>query len=147
VDGSVAAVQTPGNPKAHLVLRGGASGPNYSEHHVEAAAAETLREGLARPVWVDCSHGNSGKDHRLQAHACRAVLEQVRSGRNAIGGVLIESNLCEGQQTWQPGQAGSRGVSITDACIGWDESEWLLREVAAAVRTHRRSTGCPTTGR
>lgn len=137
-DGSVAAVQTPGNPNAHLVLRGGASGPNYSELQVEAAAAVTLREGLARPIWVDCSHGNSGKDHRLQAHACRAVLEQVRAGRNAIGGLLIESNLREGQQTWQVGQAGSRGVSITDACIGWDESEWLLGEIAAAVRTHRR---------
>jgi 3-deoxy-7-phosphoheptulonate synthase len=146
-DGSVAAVQTHGNPNAHLVLRGGASGPNYSEQHVEAAAGATLRKGLARPVWVDCSHGNSGKDHRLQAHACRAVLEQVRAGRNAIGGLLIESNLCEGQQTWQAGQAGPRGVSITDACIGWGESEWLLGEIAAAVRTQRRSMGCHMTPR
>ena len=140
-DGSVAAVQTRGNANAHLVLRGGTSGPNYGKHHIASAGAASVREGLARPVWVDCSHGNSGKDHRLQAHACRAVLEQVRAGRNTIGGLLIESNLCEGQQTWQAGQPRARGVSITDACIGWKESEWLLGEIAAAVRTSRRLNG------
>ena len=83
----------------------------------------------------------------LAALLNREAAAKASPARNAIGGLLIESNLCEGQQTWQADQAGSRGVSITDACIGWEESEWLLEEVAAAVRTHRRSTGCHTTGR
>jgi 3-deoxy-7-phosphoheptulonate synthase len=88
---------------------------------------------------VDCSHDNSGKDHTRQGEVCRAVLEQVRSGRNAILGLLLESNLEAGRQPWEPGATLRRGVSITDACIGWDETEALLHEIAAAVRDPRRT--------
>ena len=96
---------------------------------------------------VDCSHDNSGKDHTRQAPICREVLGQFRAGQDALMGLLIESNLRPGRQSWGEGANLEYGVSITDACIGWEESEWLLEEVAAAVRTHRRSTGCHTTGR
>lgn len=135
--GTVRIRRTPGNRLAHLVLRGGASGPNYRPLDIANAAAGCVREDLARPVWVDCSHGNSGKDHRLQAHVCRAVLEQLRSERNAIGGLLIESNLRAGNQAWKPDVPLQRGVSITDACIGWRETEWLVGEIAGAVRATR----------
>ena len=143
-NGDVRIRRTPGNPLAHVVLRGGAKGPNYSARDIQAAADGCAREGLARPVWVDCSHGNSGKDHRLQAHVCRAVLEQVRLGQNAIGGLLVESNLLSGNQVARAGGPLERGVSITDACIGWRETDWLLGEIAGAVRAQARPR-CPAT--
>jgi len=140
-NGDVSVRRTSGNLEAHLVLRGSDHGTNYGECDIEAAADRCRRPELRRPVWVDCSHGNSGKDHRLQAHACRAVLEQFRKGQNAIGGLLVESNLLPGNQPWRPGEPLERGISITDACIGWCETEWLLEEVADAVRFARTLPG------
>jgi 3-deoxy-7-phosphoheptulonate synthase len=83
---------------------------------------------------VDCSHDNSGKDHTRQVATGRQVLDQVRSGQTGILGLLLESNLEAGRQDWKPGAPLRRGVSITDACMGWDETADLLREAAAAVR-------------
>jgi len=90
-------------------------------------------QGLARPVMIDCSHENSGKVHDRQPEVCREVLHQVRSGQNHILGLMLESNLEPGNQPWTPGAELRRGVSITDACIGWDETEALLDEMAEAV--------------
>ncbi len=139
-DGSSAVVSTKGNRDCHLVLRGGSAGPNFDAESVARAVAmasegEACDSEIRRPVLVDCSHGNSQKDHRRQAEACRAVLEQFRSGQNGLLGVMLESNLEEGRQDWSPDTRLRRGVSITDACIGWEATEELLNELAEAVRS------------
>jgi len=133
-DGRSAVVSTSGNPDRHLVLRGGTAGPNHDADSVAAAAARVAEEGLPRPVMVDCSHGNSRKDPTRQPLVCRDVLAQMRRGRPEILGIMLESNLDAGNQGWIPGQTLRRGVSITDACLGWDETAELLNEMASAVR-------------
>ncbi|RMF20290.1 MAG: 3-deoxy-7-phosphoheptulonate synthase [Deltaproteobacteria bacterium] len=132
-DGRAALVRSGGNPDRHLVLRGGDSGPNYSGEHISRAASMVAGEGIERPIMVDCSHGNSGKDPAKQAGVCRAVLEQARRGRREVLGVMLESNLREGSQPWAPREQLAYGVSITDACIGWEETEALLYEMAELV--------------
>jgi 3-deoxy-7-phosphoheptulonate synthase len=133
-DGVTCVVKTTGNPEGHLVLRGGGGTTNYSPEDVARAATHVLEHGLARPILVDCSHDNSQKDHRQQGAVCRAVLSQVLAGQKAIMGLSLEGNLNEGKQTWKPGAPLAYGVSITDACIGWSETEELLYEAAAAAR-------------
>jgi 3-deoxy-7-phosphoheptulonate synthase len=133
-DGESAFVRTRGNPDRHIVLRGGVKGPNFGPEFVDEAARLVAQQDLVRPVMVDCSHANSGKDHSRQGFVCREVLDQIRVGNPAIMGLLLESNLEPGQQSWHPGTPLKRGVSITDACIGWDETEKLLHEIAETVR-------------
>jgi 3-deoxy-7-phosphoheptulonate synthase len=142
VDGATSAVRTRGNPDRHLVLRGGSDGPNHGPERVAEAAARLAPEGLARPVMVDVSHGNSGKDHTRQPAVCRSVLEQLRAGQGSLLGVLVESHLVAGRQDWMPGKRLVHGQSITDACIGWDETEALLEEIAEAARA-RAARGAP----
>jgi 3-deoxy-7-phosphoheptulonate synthase len=137
-DGRASVVRTRGNPDRHLVLRGGRNGPNGSAGDVAQAAARLEGEGVARSVMVDCSHDNSGKDHTRQGIVFRAVLDQVRAGQGAIMGLMLESFLEEGRQAWKSGAPLRYGVSITDACIGFKETETLLREAAAAVRLASR---------
>jgi len=134
-DGRSAVVHTSGNPDRHLVLRGGGRRPNFSPEDVARAAALVADADARRPIMVDCSHGNSNKDHTRQAAVARAVARQFREGQRALMGLLIESNLEPGNQRWEQGAALRYGVSITDACIGWDETEALLHEIAEAVRT------------
>jgi 3-deoxy-7-phosphoheptulonate synthase len=134
-DGRSAVVQTSGNPDRHLVLRGGGRRPNFGPEDVARAAALVADDDARRPIMVDCSHGNSNKDHTRQAAVARAVARQFRDGQRALMGLLIESNLQPGNQRWERGAALRYGVSITDACIGWDETEALLHEIAEAVRT------------
>jgi 3-deoxy-7-phosphoheptulonate synthase len=136
-DGRSAVVCTRGNPDRHLVLRGGSHGPNYAPGHVIRATEGVAAEGISRPVMIDCSHGNSRKDHRNQGQVCREVLNQVRQGQRAIMGLMLESHLEPGNQSWKPGAELERGVSITDACIGWSETEDLLNEIAEAVKVSR----------
>jgi len=133
-DGRAAVVKTLGNPDRHVILRGGASGPNHGPEHVSAALRRVADQGIARPVMVDCSHGNSGKDPARQPGVCREVVAQVVAGEHGLLGFMVESNLEAGAQTWKPDGQLIRGVSITDACLGWDETETLLDEVAEAVR-------------
>jgi 3-deoxy-7-phosphoheptulonate synthase len=140
-EGGASVVHTRGNPDTHLVLRGGSDGPNHDALSVAAAARETAARGTARGVMVDCSHGNSRKDHRVQPATCREVLEQVRDGAAGILGMMLESHLVGGRQDWAPGGELAYGVSITDACLGWEETEPLLHEAAEAVRSRR---GRPT---
>jgi 3-deoxy-7-phosphoheptulonate synthase len=134
-DGATAMIRTAGNPDRHVVLRGGSSGPNYSPADIIRAADLVAGEGVARPVMIDCSHGNSSKDYTRQPLVCRDVLTQLGSSRGAVMGLLLESNLQPGRQDWEAGTTLRYGVSITDACIGWDETETLLDEIAAAART------------
>jgi 3-deoxy-7-phosphoheptulonate synthase len=132
VDGGSAVVSTRGNPDVHLVLRGGRSGPNYDATSVGRAAA--LAESIARPILVDCSHENSGKDHTRQPAVCREVIGQLRRGSGPLMGLMLESNLQAGRQSWSQGATLRHGVSITDACLGWEETADLLHEIAEAVK-------------
>ena len=134
-EGRMSTVLTKGNPHGHIVLRGGSAGPNYGASHVRDVYARLERAGLPRRVLVDCSHANSGKDHTRQAAAFRDVLAQRAAGDRGLIGLMVESNLFEGSQALGSDPGALRyGVSITDACIGWEETARLLRE-AAALRT------------
>ena len=124
-----------GNPDRHIVLRGGGGKTNYEAEHVAQAEALVASEGIARPIMIDCSHDNSSKDHRRQGVVARDVLHQFRDGRHSIMGFMLESNLNPGKQTWQQGKALAHGVSITDACLGWSETEALLNELADMIVT------------
>ncbi len=129
--GRTAVVKTRGNPWGHLILRGGRSGPNY-EPGIIAQAVDALRQaGLPTAVMVDCSHANSGKKFQNQPHVWQNVVEQRLAGNDSVMGVLVESNLFEGAQPLPETPAELHklryGVSVTDECIGWDQTEELLR--------------------
>jgi 3-deoxy-7-phosphoheptulonate synthase len=132
--GATAVVRTRGNRDGHLVLRGGGGRPNHDRESVAAAARLAGARGVRRGVLVDCSHDNSGRDPARQALALRSVLDQWGAGQGALLGVMLESHLLAGRQAWGEGTPLAYGVSITDACIGWEETEALLREAAQAVR-------------
>ena len=129
-DGLSSVVKTTGNQDCHIVLRGGASGANYHREDVATAARAVENQGLARGVMVDCSHGNSGKDHARQGAVFAEVVHNFVTGQRAILGVMVESNLRPGKQTWMQGAPLEYGISITDGCIGWDETERILLEAA-----------------
>lgn len=132
-DGQTAIIKTMGNPDRHIVLRGGGGKSNYDAEHVAKAEAAVASENIARPIMIDCSHDNSSKDHRRQGTVAREVLRQFREGRQSIMGLMIESNLYPGKQTWKEGMPLAYGVSITDACLGWDETKSLLEELADSL--------------
>ena len=132
-DGQTAIIKTMGNPDRHLVLRGGGGRTNYEAQDVIKAEAAVAGEGIARPIMIDCSHDNSKKDHTRQGFVAREVLQQFREGRQSIMGFMLESNLNPGKQAWKEGVALQHGVSITDACLGWDETERLLIELATVI--------------
>jgi 3-deoxy-7-phosphoheptulonate synthase len=131
--GATAVVKTRGNPDRHLVLRGGSGGPNFDAETVREAARLAAAQGIARGVLVDCSHDNSGKDPARQGAVCRAVGAQAR-GQGALLGVMLESHLLAGRRDWAPGAVLAAGRSITDACLGFEETEALLAELAESVR-------------
>ena len=134
-DGQTSIIKTMGNPDRHIVLRGGGGKTNYDAEHVGRTEAAVAGEGIARPIMIDCSHDNSSKDHRRQSHVAREVLRQFREGRQSIMGLMLESNLNPGKQTWKQGTPLTYGVSITDACLGWAETETLLVELADSIVT------------
>ena len=132
IEGSI---QTPGNPDTHLVLRGGHSGPNYSQTHVANARAGLEKNGIPARLMVDCSHANSGKDPLRQPDVFNDVLEQHLSGDRSLIGMMLESHLFEG---CQPLSDNLRyGVSVTDGCLGWDATEALLRTAARQLQLQR----------
>jgi 3-deoxy-7-phosphoheptulonate synthase len=135
--GVAAVFETEGNGDCHIILRGGTRGPNYAPADIEAACALLRKGGVLERVMVDCSHANSSKDYRRQAEVARSLAAQLAGGERRILGVMIESHLHEGRQDLKPGVPLQPGVSITDGCIGWEQTEVLLRELAAAVRTRR----------
>ena len=132
-DGQTSIIKTMGNPDRHIVLRGGGGKTNYDAEHVAKAETAVAGEGIARPIMIDCSHDNSSKDHRKQSLVSREVLRQFREGRQSIMGLMLESNLNPGKQTWKQGTPLTYGVSITDACLGWDETAALLNELAESL--------------
>jgi len=137
--GVAAIVSTVGNPECHLILRGGASGPNYSAQHIAESVALLDKQGLAPRVMVDCSHANSGKNHERQPGTLRSVVEQVQAGSHGIFGIMLESFLVDGRQDQEPGRELTYGQSITDACMSWERTTPLFAELAAAVRARRGS--------
>lgn len=132
-DGRPVMRATEGNPHTHVVLRGGHGAPNYQTQHIAATCRALQAEGVEPRLMVDCSHANSGKDHRRQGEVLNDVLEQRLAGETALRGVMLESHLTEGKQALTPG-ALQRGVSITDACIGWQSTEQLLLNAAQRLR-------------
>lgn len=132
--GDCAIVKTKGNDTCHVILRGGSDGPNFSAEHLAQVAAALVKAKLPASIMVDCSHGNSNKDHRNQPLVAAALAEQIAAGNRAITGVMIESNLVAGKQNAMPGQALCYGQSITDACIGWPETVETLEVLARAVQ-------------
>nr|MDP2190061.1 3-deoxy-7-phosphoheptulonate synthase [Rhodoferax sp.] len=134
--GQVALTQTRGNPFGHLILRGGPV-PNYDSVAVAQAGAALAAAKLPVNIVVDCSHANSRKNHALQALVLKDVVHQIADGNRAIKGVMLESNLFEGNQKLGRPQDLRYGVSITDACMGWDTTATCLHEAAARLRTRR----------
>jgi 3-deoxy-7-phosphoheptulonate synthase len=134
--GMAAIFETRGNDDCHLILRGGRT-PNHDAAHVAAACEVLRRAGLREQVMIDLSHGNSRKQHSRQVEVAADVAAQLAGGERRIVGVMIESHLEEGRQDLVPGRPLKRGVSITDACIGFGQTVPVLHELAAAVRTRR----------
>tara|TARA_A100001391_G_scaffold145209_3_gene102811 strand:+ start:670 stop:1728 length:1059 start_codon:yes stop_codon:yes gene_type:complete len=129
--GHPALIQTAGNPDTHLVLRGGRRGPNYDAASVAAARDALESAGLRPRLVVDCSHANSGKDPARQPAVLDELLAQRRAGDRTVAGVMLESHLHGGQQALGPELR--YGVSITDACLGWEATEAALTELAGAL--------------
>lgn len=135
--GQSAILFTAGNPDCHVILRGGRQTVNYSAESVAEVSAQMQKVGLQPRVMIDCSHANSRKDHTRQIAVCREVAEQVVNGERRIIGVMLESNLIGGAQKLVQGKSLTYGQSITDACMAWDETLPLLRELADAVKSGR----------
>ena len=138
-DGKVAVVKTRGNSDGHVILRGGAGRPNYSPEIVADAAGQLAKAGLPQVLMVDCSHANSDKKHENQSVVWNSVIGQLTTARAAGGkspivGLMLESNLNPGRQDIPADLTKlAHGVSVTDACIGWDETEKLMLEAAAKL--------------
>jgi 3-deoxy-7-phosphoheptulonate synthase len=137
--GQSAIFVTAGNPDCHLILRGGRGTTNYDSESVAQTCVLLEEAGLRPAVMIDCSHANSNKDHTRQPLVCRNVVGQIADNAQRIFGVMLESNLVAGKQELGKSKVLVYGKSITDACIGWDETVNLLRELAAAVRASRAS--------
>lgn len=135
-EGRSAIVTTTGNEDCHVILRGGKA-PNYDAASVEAAAETIGKSGLAARIMIDASHGNSSKIPKNQIGVCDNIAEQLGKGDRRIMGVMVESHLVEGRQDLTPGQTLTYGQSITDACVGWDDSESILEALAQGVRQRR----------
>ncbi|WP_213716513.1 3-deoxy-7-phosphoheptulonate synthase AroF [Cedecea lapagei] len=127
--GQVCLLQTQGNPDGHVILRGGKS-PNYSPADVAQCEVEMQKAGLRPSLMIDCSHGNSNKDFRRQPGVAESAIAQIKDGNRSIIGLMIESNIHEGNQSSeQPRSEMKYGVSVTDACIDWETTDSLLREI------------------
>ena len=142
-EGLSSIVETEGNPDTHVILRGGASGPNYAAEHVRAAAGKLAKAGLSQKIMIDCSHGNSSKQHQKQVEVANDIATQLESSDTApfIMGVMIESNLVEGRQNIpSTGPSGLKyGQSVTDACISWETTVPVLDRLREGVRARREN--------
>ncbi len=139
-NGQVAIVRTKGNKDCHVILRGGKT-PNYDAAHVAAACKDLAAAGLPASLMVDCSHANSSKQHERQRDVAHDIAGQIAGGSRSVFGVMIEGHLQPGAQKFTPGKDDPAkleyGKSITDACLGWDDSVACLAELAAAVQARR----------
>ena len=139
-NGQVAIVQTNGNPDCHVILRGGKT-PNYDAASIAAACADLVKAKLPETLMVDCSHANSSKMHEKQIDVARSIASQIAGGSRRVFGVMVESHLQAGAQKFTPGKDDSSaleyGKSITDACLGWDDSLQSLDVLSTAVKARR----------
>lgn len=140
-DGTAAVVRTGGNPDCHLVLRGGGNGPNYGRPEVAHTLDLLGGAGLRRRVFIDASHGNSGKDHTRQPLVVTDIAERIAGGETGIAGLMLESFLVGGRQQLNLGEADrlTHGQSVTDACAGWIQTVHMVEQLADAVATRRSS--------
>ncbi len=140
-NGQVAIVETAGNPDCHVILRGGKA-PNYDAESVAAACKDLEAAKLPASLMVDFSHANSSKQHERQVVVAEDIATQVRGGSKQVFGVMVESHLCAGAQKFTPGKDDpsklAYGQSITDACIGWDDSEKVLDILSSAIAARRK---------
>lgn len=138
--GQVCLLQTQGNPNGHVILRGGKT-PNYAAQNVAACEKQMQDAGLQLSLMIDCSHGNSNKDYRLQRTVVESVVKQIKAGNHSIISIMLESHLHEGNQSCEQPRINMRyGISVTDACINWESTETLLRHMyreLSAVLTAR----------
>jgi len=134
--GHSAIVSTKGNEDCHVILRGGKT-PNFDAASVEAACSELVRNGLAQRLMIDASHGNSEKKPENQIRVCDDVARQIEGGDARIVGLMIESHLVGGRQDLIAGKPLNYGQSVTDPCLGWDDSVAVLERLAAAVQARR----------
>ena len=139
-NGQVAIVQTHGNPDCHVILRGGKA-PNYDAASVEAACQDLVKAKLPATLMVDCSHANSSKQHEKQLEVAKDIASQITGGSTSVFGVMVESHLTAGAQKFTPGKDDASklayGQSITDACLGWDDSLASLDVLSQAVLARR----------
>ena len=139
-NGQVSIVETKGNPDCHVILRGGKT-TNYDAASVAAACKDLEAAKLPATLMVDCSHANSSKQHERQIAVARDIADQIASGSRSVFGVMVESHLCAGAQKFTPGKDDPAqleyGRSITDACIGWDDSAQVLAILSQAVKARR----------
>lgn len=135
-EGHSAIFCTSGNEYTHIILRGGTR-PNYDRESVNHAAEKLQDSGLKTRMMVDCSHANSQKQFEKQIDVCNDIAHQLKTGQDNIFGVMLESHLVEGRQDIKPGCDLTYGQSITDACISWDDTETVLRNLAEAVQQKR----------
>jgi 3-deoxy-7-phosphoheptulonate synthase len=134
-EGAPAILHSTGNEHCYLILRGGSdSGPNFEPADVKAAGDALHSQGLARSVIIDCSHGNSRKDHEKQADVMQSICQQIDNGETAIRGLMLESHLVAGNQKVVDGVAATYGQSITDACLALDKTLPLLEQLAQTIR-------------
>ncbi len=141
--GKSAIFSTAGNKDCHIILRGGRQ-PNYTPESIDDAATMLVKAGLPARIMVDCSHANSFKQHDKQMDVGKEISNQLRAGEMRIFGVMIESHLVAGRQDAKPGQDLRYGQSITDACLGWDNTQELLHIFANAVRERRHCKSAAT---
>ncbi|KAI8085660.1 3-deoxy-7-phosphoheptulonate synthase [Thamnidium elegans] len=137
--GVVCVTHTAGNPDCHVILRGGNKGPNYDANYVQETKKLLVKAGLPTSIMIDCSHGNSNKDYRNQPKVAQCIVDQVSAGEDGIVGVMIESHLTEGNQGVPADGpcALNYGVSITDGCINWKDTELVLENLSNAVKKRR----------
>jgi len=136
---TAAIVSTRGNDTCHLIMRGSTSGPNYDSNSLNAASNDLRKAGLCDRIMIDCSHGNSFKNHLLQPKVVENLCGQIASGTESICGIMLESHLKEGRQNHGEGIPLVHGQSITDACMSWGMTEPLLQHLADAVRCRRNT--------
>src|SRR3989442_220701 len=140
-------VSTRGNPDCHVILRGGVNGPNYDAISVQKTLAALRDAGLPPPLMIDTSHGNSDKDYRRQPLVAHEIGAQVAQGEAGIVGVMMESFISDGRQDLEDPRRLVYGQSITDACMGWEMTVPVLRELAAAVQARRAARATDPRGK
>ena len=129
-EGRAGLFRTRGNACGHLILRGGNAGPNHTSEHIAFCRELMRKSGIVPNILVDCSHANSGKDPRRQRGVLLDVLHQIRAGEDSLKGAMLESYLVTGRQEIPDDPSRLRpGLSVTDACLGWEETEALVREI------------------